>query len=36
MFPVGVLWGFRSAKELQENGAKVLIKRPLDIMNLLD
>ncbi len=36
MFPVGVLWGFRSAKELQENGAKVLIKRPLDMMNLLD
>ncbi len=36
MFPVGVLWGFRSAKELRENGAKVLIKRPLDIMNLLD
>ena len=36
MFPVGVLWGFRSAEELQENGAKVLIKRPLDIMNLLD
>ncbi len=36
MFPVGVLWGFRSAKELQENGAKVLIKRPLDIVNLLD
>ena len=36
MFPVGVLWGFRSAEELQENGAKVLIKRPLDIMNILD
>jgi len=36
MFPVGVLWGFRSAKELKENGAKMLIKRPLDIMNLLD
>jgi len=36
MFPVGVLWGFRSAEELKENGAKVLIKRPLDIMNLLD
>ncbi len=36
MFPVGVLWGFRSAKELQENGAKTLIKRPLDVMNLLD
>ena len=36
MFPVGVLWGFRSAKELRENGAKTLIKRPLDVMKLLD
>ncbi len=36
MFPVGVLWGFRSAKELRGNGAKVLIKKPLDVMNLLE
>ncbi len=36
MFPVGVLWGFRSAKELRENGAKVLLKKPLDILDLLD
>ncbi|MFQ5965040.1 MAG: HAD family hydrolase [Candidatus Scalinduaceae bacterium] len=36
MFPVGVLWGFRSAKELRENGAQVLIKKPLEILNLLD
>ncbi|OHB34710.1 MAG: HAD family hydrolase [Planctomycetes bacterium GWA2_40_7] len=36
MFPVGALWGFRSAKELRENGAKVLIRRPLEILNLLD
>jgi phosphoglycolate phosphatase len=36
MFPVGVLWGFRSAKELRGSGAKTLIKKPLDVMNLLD
>ena len=36
MFPVGVLWGFRSAKELQENGAKIVIKKPLEIMDILD
>lgn len=36
MFPVGVLWGFRSAEELRENGAKALIKRPLETLYLLD
>ena len=36
MSPVGVLWGFRSAEELKESGAKVLIKRPLDAIALLD
>ncbi|GAX62103.1 phosphoglycolate phosphatase [Candidatus Scalindua japonica] len=36
MFPVGVLWGFRSAKELRENGAKVLLNRPLEALDLLD
>lgn len=36
MFPVGVLWGFRSAEELKESGAKVLIKRPLEALDLLD
>ncbi len=35
MFPVGALWGFRPAKELQDNGAQVLIARPLEILNLL-
>ena len=35
MFPVGALWGFRSAKELRENGAQVLIKRPLEVLDLL-
>jgi phosphoglycolate phosphatase len=36
MFPVGVLWGFRPAEELQQSGAQLLLKRPMDIMNLLN
>jgi len=32
---VGVLWGFRDAEELLENGANVLIERPGDILGLL-
>ncbi len=36
MSPVGVLWGFRSSEELKESGAKVLIKNPLDAIDLLD
>ncbi len=36
MFPVGVLWGFRSAEELKKGGAKVLIKSPLEALDLLD
>lgn len=35
MFPVGALWGFRTEKELRENGARALIKRPQEILNLL-
>ena len=35
MFPVGVLWGFRSAEKLKESGAKELIKRPLEALDLL-
>ncbi len=35
MFPVGALWGFRTGKELQENGAKILIKRPLELLDFL-
>ncbi len=34
MFPVGALWGFRPRKELQESGAKALIKKPIEILNL--
>lgn len=28
MHPVGVLWGFRSAEELTESGAEILISHP--------
>ncbi len=35
MFPVGVLWGFRSAEELKDGGAQALIERPLEILDLL-
>lgn len=35
MFPVGVLWGFRPAQELRENGAQALIERPSEVLNLL-
>lgn len=36
MFPVGALWGFRTAEELKKNGAKVLVEKPLDVLNFLD
>ena len=35
MFPVGVLWGFRTAEELRDTGAKVLVKYPTDVLDLL-
>jgi phosphoglycolate phosphatase len=35
MYPVGALWGFRSQEELLENGARILIKHPTDLLNLI-
>lgn len=35
MFPVGALWGFRGAAELEANGARVLISRPMDLLGFL-
>jgi phosphoglycolate phosphatase len=35
MSPVGVLWGFRPADELREQGAKWLIEKPADLISLL-
>ncbi len=35
MYPLGVLWGFRSAEELLKNGAKKLVKTPQEIITWL-
>jgi phosphoglycolate phosphatase len=35
MFPAGVLWGFRTREELLANGAKALLERPLELLDLL-
>jgi len=35
MHPVGVLWGFRTKEELQKNGAKTLIERPQELLELM-
>jgi phosphoglycolate phosphatase len=35
MFPVGALWGFRTADELKANGAKVLIAHPTELLKLI-
>jgi phosphoglycolate phosphatase len=36
MFAVGALWGFRTAEELDSNGADVLAASPRDVLELLD
>ena len=36
MYPVGVLWGFRTRTELEEAGAKTLLHHPLDLLAQLD
>jgi phosphoglycolate phosphatase len=36
MFPVGALWGFRSAEELLASGARNLIRRPDEFLGLID
>lgn len=35
-FPVGVLWGFRDENELKQNGTKVVINKPSQLLDLLD
>ena len=35
MYPVGALWGFRTADELLAGGAKALIQKPTDLLQLL-
>lgn len=36
MYPIGVLWGFRSAEELLASGAKLLVSTPGEIMAKLE
>ena len=36
MYPVGALWGFRTAEELTAAGAKKLIERPTCLLELLN
>ena len=35
MYPVGVLWGFRTAEELVASGAKALIVNTADLLTIL-
>jgi phosphoglycolate phosphatase len=35
MFPLGALWGFRTARELMAHGAKALLQKPLDLLQHL-
>jgi phosphoglycolate phosphatase len=35
MFALGVLWGFRTARELEENGAQSLIEEPAQMLKFL-
>ena len=35
MFAVGALWGFRTKEELTSNGAKYLLKHPLELIQML-
>jgi len=35
MVPVGALWGFRSAEELAESGAEMLLEEPVGLLGVL-
>ena len=35
-FTVGVLWGFRDYDELKENGADLIVKTPMEIVDCVD
>lgn len=35
MYAVGALWGFRTAEELINSGAKILISKPAELLSLL-
>ncbi len=33
--PIGVSWGFRSVQELKQNGAKHILHKPLELLDLI-
>ena len=35
MYPLGVLWGFRSKRELLEGGARIVVETPKEIVGVL-
>lgn len=35
MYPVGVVWGFRTKAELNASDAKFILEKPLDLINVL-
>jgi phosphoglycolate phosphatase len=35
MFPVGVTWGYRTEEELLASGAKMVIKHPSELIQIL-
>jgi len=35
MYPVGALWGFRTADELLDSGARALVAHPRDVLDLI-
>jgi phosphoglycolate phosphatase len=36
MVPVGALWGFRGESELRKAGSRALLRRPAELLALLD
>ena len=36
VLPVGALWGFRDKDELLENGAKILLSNPMELLDQVD
>lgn len=36
MLPIGALWGFRTAEELQSSGARQLVQHPMDVLSCLE
>jgi len=36
MYPIGALWGFRTAAELLANGARLLLEKPEDVIRLFE